>query len=255
MLRPQHVAPFSGFAPPSSRAWFRSPSPAATKTRSRAPLRRSRRPTSSSTCPRFPRSICRRRPAMARTRSKSCASRARSCSTPTSRSTASSPGRTTARPRVRKPDETDKDLQKRLDEDPTLCERPKFYIGDAEGHAGREEPVGRRRAAPVQQARDGAHEEAGAQPAGSLRAEGEDPKKNICPPYTVGDEVTITGSFKMSSPHSERNSDGLLVYKKMKNVTQNVGDAGYRAAAGCRFGLSDDATARDEAVADGYAQG
>ena len=32
---------------------------------------------------------------------------------------------------IRKPDESDKDLQKRLDEDPTLCERPKFYIGDA----------------------------------------------------------------------------------------------------------------------------
>src|SRR5206468_2544970 len=48
-----------------------------------------------------------------------------------------------------------------------------------------------------------------------------DPKKNICPPYAVGDEVVITGSFKTSSPHSERNSDGLVVYKKMKNVTQN----------------------------------
>ena len=48
-----------------------------------------------------------------------------------------------------------------------------------------------------------------------------DVKTNICPPYAVGDEVTITGSFKMSSPHSERNSDGLMVYKKMKNTTQN----------------------------------
>ena len=47
-----------------------------------------------------------------------------------------------------------------------------------------------------------------------------DVKTNICPPYAIGDEVTVTGSFKMSSPHSERNSDGLLVYKKMKNVTQ-----------------------------------
>ena len=26
--------------------------------------------------------------------------------------------------------------------------------------------------------------------------------------------------WKLSSPHSERNSDGLLVYKKLKNVTQ-----------------------------------
>src|SRR5258706_9196195 len=32
---------------------------------------------------------------------------------------------------VRKPDEKDADLKKRLDEDPTLCERPKFYVGDA----------------------------------------------------------------------------------------------------------------------------
>ena len=48
-----------------------------------------------------------------------------------------------------------------------------------------------------------------------------DPKKTICPPYKVGDEVEITGTFKLTSPHSERNSDGLLVYKKMKNVTQN----------------------------------
>src|SRR3954471_18277263 len=32
---------------------------------------------------------------------------------------------------IRKPDEDEKALQARIDEDPTLCERPKFYIGDA----------------------------------------------------------------------------------------------------------------------------
>jgi hypothetical protein len=48
-----------------------------------------------------------------------------------------------------------------------------------------------------------------------------DKKKDICPPYAVGDQVSITGMFRTSSPHSERNSDGLLVYKKMKNITQN----------------------------------
>jgi len=47
-----------------------------------------------------------------------------------------------------------------------------------------------------------------------------DAKKSVCPPYKVGDQVEITGTWKLSSPHSERNSDGLLVYKKMKNVTQ-----------------------------------
>jgi len=43
----------------------------------------------------------------------------------------------------------------------------------------------------------------------------------VCPPYQVGDVVEIVGSWKMASPHSERNSDGLLVFKKMKNITQN----------------------------------
>jgi len=31
---------------------------------------------------------------------------------------------------VRQPQESDKDLQDRIDKDPTLCERPKFFIGD-----------------------------------------------------------------------------------------------------------------------------
>ena len=48
-----------------------------------------------------------------------------------------------------------------------------------------------------------------------------DAKKTTCPPYKVGDQVEITGAWKMASPHSERNSDGLLVFKKMKNITQN----------------------------------
>jgi hypothetical protein len=43
----------------------------------------------------------------------------------------------------------------------------------------------------------------------------------VCPPYKVGDQVEITGTWKLSSPHSERNSDGLLVYKKMRNVAQS----------------------------------
>ena len=121
---------------------------------------------------------------------------------------------------VRKPDETDKDLQKRLDEDPTLCERPKFYIGDA-----KETPAEKSLwIVDVPRIYNKLEMERMKKPERTLpdRCEPkEDPKKNICPPYAVGDEVVITGTFKMSSPHSERNSDGLLVYKKMKNVTQS----------------------------------
>ena len=120
---------------------------------------------------------------------------------------------------VRKPDETDKDLQKRLDEDPTLCERPKFYIGDT-----KETPAEKSLwVVDVPRPYNKLEMERMKKPERTLpdRCEPkEDPKKNICPPYAVGDEVTVTGTFKTSSPHSERNSDGLLVYKKMKNVTQ-----------------------------------
>lgn len=119
----------------------------------------------------------------------------------------------------RKPDETDKDLQKRLEEDPTLCERPKFYIGDA-----KETPAEKSLwIVDVPRPYNKLEMERMKKPERNLpdRCEPkEDPKKNICPPYAVGDEVTITGTFKMSSPHSERNSDGLMVYKKMKNLTQ-----------------------------------
>src|SRR3569623_1959097 len=122
---------------------------------------------------------------------------------------------------VRKPEETDKDVQKRIAEDPTLCERPKFYIGDDEAT-----PVEKSLwIVDVPRPYNKLEMERMKKPERNLpdRCEpGEkDPKKNICPPYAVGDEVSVTGTFKMSSPHSERNSDGLLVYKKMKNITQN----------------------------------
>jgi hypothetical protein len=121
---------------------------------------------------------------------------------------------------VRKPDESDKDLQKRLDEDPTLCERPKFYIGDSKDTP----PEKSLWVVDVPRPYNKLEMERMKKPERTLpdRCEPkEKPDKTICPPYAVGDEVEVSGSFKMSSPHSERNSDGLLVYKKMKNITQN----------------------------------
>ena len=122
---------------------------------------------------------------------------------------------------VRKPEETDKDVQKRIDEDPTLCERAKFYIGD-----DKTTPVEKSLwIVDVPRPYNKLEMERMKKPERNLPDRCEpnekDPKKNICGPYAVGDEVVITGTFKTSSPHSERNSDGLLVYKKMKNITQN----------------------------------
>jgi hypothetical protein len=122
---------------------------------------------------------------------------------------------------VRKPDESDKDVQKRIDEDPTLCERPKFYIGD-----GKDTPPEKSLwivdvPRPYNKLEMERMKKQERNLPDRCEPNEKDPKKNICPPYAVGDEVEITGTFKTSSPHSERNSDGLLVYKKMKNVTQN----------------------------------
>lgn len=125
---------------------------------------------------------------------------------------------------VRKPEETDKDLQARLDEDPTLCERPKFYIGDAAATPPEKSlwvvdvprPYNTLEVKRIKK-KDRIEPD-------RCEPDEKDKMKSVCPPYNIGDEVVITGEFKTSSPHSERNSDGLLVYKSMKNVT-----AGYES--------------------------
>jgi hypothetical protein len=121
---------------------------------------------------------------------------------------------------IRQPNMTDKELQKTIEEDPSRCERPKFYVGD-----GADTPA-EKSLWVVEVPRPYYKIELERLPKDELRnpppdrCDSKDPKKSTCPPYKVGDEVEITGTWKLSSPHSERNSDGLLVYKKMKNVTQ-----------------------------------
>jgi hypothetical protein len=123
---------------------------------------------------------------------------------------------------VRQPGMSDKDVQKLIEDDPTKCERPKLYIGDTA-----DTPV-EKSLWVVDVPRPYNKLELARLPKDELRNPPPDKcdpkadaKKTACPPYKVGDEVEITGAWKLSSPHSERNSDGLLVYKKMKNVTQN----------------------------------
>lgn len=123
---------------------------------------------------------------------------------------------------IRQPGMSDKDLQKTIDEDPSRCERPKFYIGDA-ADTPAEKSVW-----VVEVPRPYYKVELERLPKDELRNPPSDrcdakgnPKKASCPPYKVGDEVEITGTWRLTSPHSERNSDGLLVYKRMKNVTQS----------------------------------
>ena len=123
---------------------------------------------------------------------------------------------------VRQPGMSDKDLQKMIEEDPTKCERPRFFIGDNPDTPPDKSlwvvdvprPYNKLELErlPKEDLRNPPPDRC------DLKA---DPKKTVCPPYKVGDQVEITGTWKLSSPHSERNSEGLLVYKKMRNVTEN----------------------------------
>ncbi len=119
----------------------------------------------------------------------------------------------------RRAGESDRQVHARIDADPTLCERPKFYVGDTRDTSRelslwvvdvpREYNKLELRMT-TKQDRD--------QPD---RCEPGDHTRKICPPYRVGDDVLVVGTFSTSSPHAERNSDGLLVYAAMRNDTQH----------------------------------
>jgi hypothetical protein len=110
---------------------------------------------------------------------------------------------------IRQPDEADEAVAKRIEENPTLCRRPAFYLGDTN-----DTPV--ERAAWVVEV-----------PRAMTKAEKKNlPKEMVdtwpaVPPYKVGDEVLVTGQWLNASPHGESNTEGLLVYESINNITQN----------------------------------
>jgi hypothetical protein len=120
---------------------------------------------------------------------------------------------------IREENETDKQVQDRIDADPTLCFRPKFYVGDN----AQTSPEQSLWIVDVPRPYNKLEMERMKKPDRTLpdRCEPkEDPKKNICPPYKVGDQVEITGKLQLSD-HGDVNSDGVLVFERMKNVTEN----------------------------------
>ena len=122
---------------------------------------------------------------------------------------------------IRKVGESDRAVKARIDADPSLCERPKLYLGDAKTTPHERSlwvvdvprPYNKLELSRIPKAdrtmpdRCEPHEK--------------DPKKQICPPYHEGDEVVVIGELAVRSPHAEANTDGLLVYEAMQNVTQH----------------------------------
>ena len=109
---------------------------------------------------------------------------------------------------LRQPGWTDKQVADLIEENPDKCERPKFYLGDAPDTPPERSlwVVDVPRAPNTLEKKRLSRDELKFWPA--------------VPPYKTGDEVLVTGEFRLSSPHSERNTDGLLVYKSLNNVTQ-----------------------------------
>lgn len=118
---------------------------------------------------------------------------------------------------VRMPGESERAVKKRIEDDPTLCERPKFYLGDT-ADARPEKSVW---VVDVPRVYNKLEKERIPKQDRNLPDRCETAAQ--CPPYKVGDRVVVTGAFKVSSPHSERNSDGLIVYGKLSNQTQKWG--------------------------------
>jgi tetratricopeptide (TPR) repeat protein len=111
----------------------------------------------------------------------------------------------------------EREVRKAIDADPTMCERPKFYLGDTATTPPEKSlwivsvprPYNKLELARIKPAERTLENF-------PLLCE----PKTRCPPYKVGDEVIVTGWFGKRSPHGEANSDGLIVYQKMKNITQ-----------------------------------
>jgi len=124
---------------------------------------------------------------------------------------------------LRQPGMSDKDVEKLMYDDQTKCERAKFYIGDAADTPAHKSiwivdvprPFTKLE---LERMKPRAQQDELNNPS-ARRCDIK--KKDNCPVYDVGDQVEVTGSWKLASPHGDSNSDGLLVYKKMKNVSKN----------------------------------
>lgn len=106
---------------------------------------------------------------------------------------------------VGRPGESKKTVQKRIAADPTICQRPKFYLGDT-ATTPREQSLW-----VVDVPR----------PPNQLEKKNL-PKEQIdtwpaVPKVAVGDEVTVVGTFALRSSHAESNSDGLLIYASLSH--------------------------------------
>lgn len=115
---------------------------------------------------------------------------------------------------IRTPEMTEKEVERILAEEPERCSRPHFVMGDKS-----DTPVDRGIEV-VEYPRPLREDEKGGLP-DELIAE-EEARLAALPPFEVGDEVIVGGIWALKSPKGFRNSEGLLVYGSMENLTTPV---------------------------------
>ena len=108
---------------------------------------------------------------------------------------------------VAKAGETRVQAQARVDADPTLCQRPRFFLGEA-----KDTPV-ETGLWVVEVPRAPNKLELTRLDKGTLA------KMPPAPKIAVGDYVTVTGKFALTAPHGDRNSDGLVVFATVAKAT------------------------------------
>jgi tetratricopeptide (TPR) repeat protein len=111
------------------------------------------------------------------------------------------------------PEATRAQILMSIDSDPSLCERPKFYLGDSKDTSQEasiwvvEVPRAPTKSERLRLSRD----ELKAWPA--------------VPRIATGEYVTVTGTWAQRSPHGELNGDGLLIFKSLAPATPGAGAA------------------------------
>lgn len=108
---------------------------------------------------------------------------------------------------MRKPGMTDKQVKKLLADTPDLCNRPHFFLGDSADTASEKS------AWVVEVPRKLRKDERRTMSRAERKA------RLPVPTFKLGDEVIVTGTWDQRSPKGFFNSDGLLVYKEMENLT------------------------------------
>lgn len=120
---------------------------------------------------------------------------------------------------VTNPGATRAQIVRAINKDPTLCERPKFYLGDTRD-AARDASIW---VADVP--RPPTKAERGNRKPSELK--GVWPE---VPRLAIGDYVVVTGTWALTSPHGEHSTDGLLVYKALEHVAPPAPPAAAPAA-------------------------